>query len=464
MPIPYPGFVGPAYRSQSINVAGDRCVNLYPELVESGTGKSQWALYGTPGTTLFCTLPGDVRCLWAGDNRLFAVAGNTLYEVFSDGTYSSVGTLNSDTGVAYIFSNGDALLIVSGAQTYIADGATVYETQTVEGEYLTGVSAAYLDGYFIVLRPDSNTINISALLDATTWDDLDFAERTGGPDRCVAVFTDHQQLWIFGRQTTELWYNSGASDFPFQRIEGSWVDQGLWARASVARIDNTIMWLGGDSRGVGQVWRASGYLPRRVSTFAIENAIRGYSTTLDAVAFAYQQGGHNFYVLTFPTAGATWVYDCQTDQWHERTFQGGAWMRFHANTFNGLDYVADGRSGKIYRLRQDVYQDNGQAITRIRQAPHISQQQQWVRHQRLQLDMDVGSVSTEPTVSLAISDDGGKTFTSEKSLNAGAAGEYKKRLIWRRLGRARDRVYRVTTTSANMVAITAAYLDVEASQ
>jgi hypothetical protein len=460
--VEYQGFIGPAYRSQAVNVAGDRCVNLYPERVESGTGKSQWALYGTPGTTLLCTLGANVRCLWGGDERMFAVAGSTLYEINSSGgivtTYT--GSLGASTNPAYIFANGTDILIISGTQAYKTNGTAVEALETVEADPLTAVSGAYLDGYFIVLRPDSNQINISGVLDIT-WADLDFAIRTGGQDRCNKIFVDHQQLWIFGRKTTELWYNSGNADFPFQRIEGAWVDQGLWAPDSVARIDNTILWLGGDERGVGVVWRAAGYTPKRVSTHAIEYAIRTYSTTSDAIGWGYQQGGHQFYVLTFPTAAKTWVYDCVTDQWHERAYNGGAWMYYGCSTFGGKQYVADGISGKIYRLNPEAYTDNGTAISRVRQAPHLSNEMKVVRHNRLQLDMDVGSVTSAPTMSLAISDDGGKTFTSEKSVTAGGAGENKVRVIWRKLGRARDRVYRVTTTASEAIAYTAAYIEIQ---
>jgi hypothetical protein len=457
----YPGFIGPAYRSQAVNVAGDRCVNLYPELVESQTGKSKWVLYGTPGTTLFCTLGANVRCLWAGDERMFAIAGPTLYEINSSG--SVITTFTGSLGgsnPAYIFSNGSDLLIISGTQAYKTFGTAVVALETVEADALTAVSGAYLDGYFIVLRPDSNQINISGVLDLL-FDDLDFALRTGGQDRCNKIFVDHQQLWIFGRKTTELWYNSGNADFPFQRIEGAWVDQGLWAPNSVARIDNSILWLGGDERGVGVVWRAVGYQPKRVSTHAVEFAIRSYATTSDAIGWSYQQGGHQFYVLTFPAAGKTWVYDTVADLWHERSFNAGAWMSYGCSTFAGKQFVADGISGRIYRLNPEVYSDNGTAITRIRQAPHLSNEQKVTRHNRLQLDMDVGTVTAAPAVSLAISDDGGKTFTGEKSLTAGASGETTKRLIWRRLGRPRDRVYRVTTAATEAIAYTAAYIDIQ---
>lgn len=47
------GFIGPAYQLKSVAVDAQRCVNLYPETIESGMGKGQQVAYlrSTPGLT-----------------------------------------------------------------------------------------------------------------------------------------------------------------------------------------------------------------------------------------------------------------------------------------------------------------------------------------------------------------------------------------------------------------------------
>ena len=85
------------------------------------------------------------------------------------------------------------------------------------------------------------------------------------------------------------------------------------------------MWLGPNDQGLPIVWRASNYLPQRVSNHYVERQIQSYSTVSDATAYAYQEQGHTFYVLNFPTAGATWVWDVLTGVWHER----GYWNARH---------------------------------------------------------------------------------------------------------------------------------------
>ncbi len=64
----------------------------------------------------------------------------------------------------------------------------------------------------------------------------------------------------------------------------------------------------------------------------------------------------------------------------------------------------------------------------------------------LQLDMEVGlglatGQGSDPQVMMRWSDDGGKTWSNEYMRSAGKQGEYKKRIIWRRLGRGRDRIF-----------------------
>lgn len=526
------GFAGPAYRSQSKIAAADQCINLYPETIET-TG--QKVLYGTPGLQLHCTLPkSPVRALWAGDNRLFAVALDTLYEVFADGTYAVVGAISNDVGPATIVSNGNQLAIQSGTFLWVSNGGaptmpafppfsgTVSTNSTsvtwVDGDqfdpsfvgaidingvpytvasvtnptnlvltatagfqtavpYLVGTPTAvlasalcYLDGYFIILEPNSNKVRVSDPLNGLSWHELDFAIRLGGQDRLVTIFADHEELWLLGQKTTEVWYNSGNAGFPFEPIEGAFIDEGIIAKDSVAKVAGAILWLGGDDRGVGWVMAATGYQPKRVSTFAVEYAISTYSTITDAVAYTYTEKGHSFYVLTFPTANATWVYDVTENAWHQRcegSTNNQSIGRYHATTFGGVHFVGSGTTGRIYKQSISYYADDGATIRRLRTAPHVVDGLKWLFYRRLELQMQMGLVpgsgpGSAPVVSLEVSSDGGNTFGAPLTVAAGAAGQFTRRAIWRRLGRARDRVFRFTMTEPIECAWIDAFLGVDA--
>jgi hypothetical protein len=153
------------------------------------------------------------------------------------------------------------------------------------------------------------------------------------------------------------------------------------------------------------VWRANGYQPVRVSNHAIEYAIGKYPTITDAIGYAYQEAGHTFYVLSFPTAQKQWVYDCATQVWHERA----RWNGTHYEMWRAVDHcycfgkhlvgdwsgaVVDGAvMTNIYVSSIDILTDNGLEIRRARRAPHVSTEQEWIHHRALQIDVEVGVAS-----------------------------------------------------------------------
>ncbi len=457
----FPGFIGPSYESRSVNVDAQRTINLYPEVVESGSGKNKAVLYGTPGLATFCTLPkSPVRCLWAGDDRLFAVAGDTLYEVFSGGTYAAqTGAIAVDSEPAQIFPNGTQLLVVSGGRAYVDNGAGPVQCTFDGGGDVLASCGALLDGYFVVAKPDSGQIFVSGLNDgASPWDPTDVATAEAYADHIDMILADHQELWLFGRKTTEVWRNEGGVDFPLRRDPGGFIHQGIMARWSAVRLPGGPGWIGGDARGGPVAWMAQGFQPRRVSTHAVEQEWEKYSTVSDAVGYTYQQHGHTFWVLNFAAGNATWVYDVTTNLWHERAYGANRHRANHHAYVFDKHLVGDYSTGVIYEMDTDIYTDAGAAIVRTRTCPHISDEEHRIAYHRLQLNVEVGEISS-PSFSLDWSNDGGHTWIASPIVKTGgAAGQYKTRILWRRLGASRDRVFRVTSSAAMRHAWIDAYL------
>lgn len=456
-----PGFIGPSYTLRAKNVDAQRCVNLYPEIDELRTGKAGEvaSLIGTPGLRLLQTLPtspirGAYRVTSSG--TLYVVGGNKLYTVASDWTYSEVGTLVTQTGAVSMSDNGLQLIVVDGPYGYIMPFSN-NQFQRITAEGFTGADkVVFIDGYFIVNRPDSQVFQISALYDGLQWDALDFGTAEGSPDNIVSIEEYRNQLMVFGERTIEVYYDSG-NEFPFERVQGAFVEFGCAAAQSVAKINDQILWLGQNDYGNGVVYAMQGYQPTRVSNYAVELAIQGYGDISDAVAYSYQQDGHSFYVLNFTGAGTTWVFDVGTGVWHERTYTNdGVQERHRANCHTFVfdtHVVGDYQTGDLYALDMNTYQDNGATITRLRAAPHLTGEDlDWVFYSRFQLDMKSGAgldgtqQGTNPQAMLQWSNDGGYSWSSEQWRSMGQIGQYTYRGIWNRLGKARDRVFRVTIT------------------
>lgn len=482
----FDALVGPSYTSQSLNADCQMCLNFYPELIESGQGKSRMALFRTPGLKRFAALTGmaKVREMLEFSGRLFAIAeqlsptsAQTLFEVFSDGTFTQRGTLGPVGGnkPSMAVNNANQLMLASGGRLFLykLDTNTLSEIDTTTNVALQGPVAkvGFDDAYFVALLKNSQKFQISGILDGSAWDPLDIAQVEQFPDNVAAMIVDHREIPFFGPKQTVVYYDSGNPDFPFDIVPGAFAEQGIHAADSLCKLDNTLFWMGADERGPAMGYRAQGYTPSRISNHAIEFAWQRYSISNDAVGFSYQENGHTFWLLYFPAVSKTWVYDVATGMWHERTRADGKAYRAQcfAKAF-GKNLVGDWDSGTIYEMSTKYLDEDGTPIRRIRRGPHISDEQQYRSHSFLQVDCQTGLGPQPPLLDgdgrprapkmfLRYSDDGARTWRNELATDVGQAGQYKARAIWRRLGRARDRVYEISVTDPIDWSITTAYLE-----
>lgn len=495
------------------------------------------------------------------------VDGNGNVLTYTINTPGSGYTVATDTTTA------------GGAQPGVGLGFTVDVTAISTNSLFTALSGGtligpvsfvgYCDGFFIALLANSNQFQWSTPLDATTWDPLDTQKVSVFTGNVLSMIVDHREIWFFGERQTQVYYDSGSIDV-FDVVPGGFIEQGIFAPFSVVQLDNSIFWIGGDNRGAGIGWRASGYTPQRVSNHAIEFAwneyVRQFGPTAlsTAVAFSFQDQGHSFWQIYFPLPNKTWVYDTEIGQWHERASwdltglagSAGHFVAHHSwiHTFNfGKHLVGDWASGKIYDMSISYYDDFGSPIRRIRRAPYVSNEQKWAFHNALQVYLETGlgsqaqpisiveadyvnsaitlttlspvdpgqvyagifvtitnnaaeqingtwlveSVSgltvvltapnigaigvvgdggllssfevlldgdgniREPQVNLRWSDDGGHTWSNMLTEGAGLQGEYRKRVIFRRLGRSRGRIYEVSMSDPVPWRIVDSYLDVQ---
>ena len=464
--------LGSSYVTRSVNAADARMVNLFPEIIAEG-GKEPAFLQRAPGLQLKVSIgTGPIRGLWQYRDAVFAVSGNSLYKIDSTYTATLIGTV-AGTGPVSMADNGTQLFIAANGPSYIYNGATNAFQQITDPDFPGAVTVGYLDGYFVFNQPNSQLIWITDLLDGTAIDPLDFASAEGSPDGVVGLIVDHREVWVFGTNSVEVWYDTGAADFPLQRIQGAFNEIGCAAAYSIAKMDNGLFWLGKDARGQGIVYRSNGYTGQRISTHAVEWQIQQYADFSDAIGYTYQQDGHSFYVLIFPSANTTWVYDVATQAWHERaSWNNGSWARHRSNCqafFNGDVLVGDYVNGNIYAFDSDVYADNGTPqrwLRSWRALPTGQNNLNRTAQHSLQLDCETGvginiGQGSDPEVMLRWSDDGGHTWSYEHWRKMGKIGQYGYRTIWRRLGmteKLRDRVYEISGTDPVRIYIMAAEL------
>lgn len=438
-----------SYKHRHLPISAQQIINLFPEQEPRDTA-APVVLLPTPGVRVFTTLQtGPIRGRHVLGPYLYCVSGLYLYRVDVVGSVTVLGVVGG-SGPVDIDDNGAqmGIAVPESGQLFYYTPATGVLAQVTDTDFVGAVSIACLGGYTICVRPDSNVFAWSSVGDMSAWDALDFSSAEASSDNIVRGKRVNEQLWLFGERTIEVWTTTSSADAPFQRLNGAFIERGTSARFSYASRLSVPYWLGDDR----VVYRGDNTTPTRISNHAIEQAIGGYASVADARGFIYEQEGHVFYCLTFPSGGDTWVYDAATQAWHERESEpdvyGGCWRCLDAGAFAGAVISGDLTNARLYVIDPTIYTEAGDEIIRVATgAPFINEGKRLAFSEvEAVLQTGVGLPSgqgSDPLCWLTFSDDGGQTWSNDKQAAMGRMGQYRVRVRFQRLGSARERVFRL---------------------
>lgn len=491
------GFVGQAYAAPDPRQDIQICVNWYPEISQDINQKSKTvkALLGCPGLTLLpglpngvgtgpvrggLTLPGGAQALVASGNTIYLLSVATPPSATAKAilTQTTIGTIGSNATPVFMKSNGVGgfVWIVDGSESgYLYEVATQVLTPIADAGFYGASRIAFVDGWNIFNKigtpifytsppPEYSTLPFNA-----TYFDLN----DGTDDQLITLIEQNRLLLLCNENNSHWWYDAGGQFFPFQRLDGATIQVGCAAPQTIALFEDGIIWLGKNARGQNTVVQTKGFTYGDVSTIAINNQIQGYNVISDAFGYTYQENDHEFYMLTFPTADATWCYDGTTKMWHQRASFDSARGTFHRHRsncyfeFQNYRIVGDYQNGNLYYFDRTNYTDNGAPLVAWRRCPHVWDEDNYERVNQYTLQIDfipgLGTATGQgqnPVCMVAYSNDGGQTFGGAKNIPMGPIGKTKTRSIVYKLNTSRDRVYDVRVsdpvnrdvTSASLIA------------
>ena len=468
--------VGPSYTAPSLYQNAEECICWFNEKDPNKKDgeRGQYTLYPTPGLVQkVVPAVGEVRGLRTvqGGATLLAIVGSGLYTINASYTATLVGTLFSNAGQVVLSDNGAAAYFCDGSNRYsFTYAGSVFAVQSDGGFLGGGVRTDAVDNFLVYSQPGTQNWGATSA-NSVASPALSVGKKDGSPDNLVVLIVINREIFLLGEYTSEAWVDVGAFPFPFARIPGTNTQHGCAAAGSVSVLGNAFAYVSQDRRGEGIIVVMNGYQPVEISTHAVTNTLKNQVIS-DAVAFTYQMEGHEFYVVTFPSIDLTWVYDAATQLWHKwLSFSGGAYHRHPGNCsalFQGLVIIGDYQTGALYALDNEVYTDNGATIRRLRRCPHVVEDFRRVQVDRLQIQFQPGvglnlGQGSDPQAMLRWSKDGGETWSNEHWRAIGKIGRYKNRIIWRKLGMARDRIFEVVVTDAIKAVIVSAELAAEAA-
>lgn len=471
-----------AYEGISTNTSSQEAINFYYEAPAPGESHDG-SMVPVHGATLFDTLAnaGDIRTMLfdPGDALLYVVSDNDLYSVNSGATETARDILATTSGRVEMALNPLAreIVTVDGNTGLHYDISTTTGTDITDTEFPdTATTVAYVNGRFLVNDPTvAGKFVWSDINDGTAYDGASTGTAQSLTSAIKKILPDKvDSIYLFGDEQSEIWYNSTDPDLVFEKFEA--IETGIAAPATACLFDNTVAWLTRNKRGALQAVKAgSAYQPMVFSTPEISAKWERYSTVSDAFAYSMQIDGHEFYVITFPTANATWAYDAVTQRWHRRSaaFSAGAPTRekaschaFAGSWSGGTHILGDfNETGKLFAVSTSVYTfDSANMERRLTGQALAAMNEQNLRFAEVQVDMEEGVVDAldagnDRQITLQWSINGGKTFNTGVQLDIGeaAVNGYDHRAIVRKLGRGRNWIFRVYSDTPRKLIVKGAY-------
>lgn len=449
IPIPFTdGF----YQTRSKSLSSQNCVNWYVHIseAETTTGRS---LYATEGISLFSAQPeldiGEPSQINRGGHSFngvpYFVNGEKLYrlaKVNGEIERQYVAAIAGTRRVVFASSADELVVVVpdGDAHLYKLSTDTVTDLSTIPN-FFTSSSVEYMNGYFVFLKSDSQTLFQSNLLDGLNYDALATADAEADPDKGVAITVANNQMYVLGTKTIQPYSGISSTTFTFAAIPQSTIDIGLKARGALVSFSLGFAFLGGGGEeGVG-VYIYSGGLTK-ISTDAIDEELQAMDESDIENAFMMYLSNSGYKHLILTVGDRSFCFDFQSSklggkkEWFERkSTVDGITSRWRVNSIvraYSKIYVADNVDGRIGELDASVGSEYGGYIRRECTTPPFDNSGKAVIVSAIEVVTDSGK--GDFSVGLSYSDDN-HNYVPARYLPIGGIGKYGKRAKFQRLGR-----------------------------
>ena len=456
---------GGFYESDSLPISAQQCSNWYVNNPQTEGAWSDGNLFGTAGLEQIATsgtASNANRGSHVKNGVPYFLNGEVLYrldrtidaQLIETFVLTNVGSIPGTDRASFADNGTQLIIIVNGVGWIMDEAASPTITLITDAGFTangTPKQVVFIDSFFLVTT-DSKKFIRSDANDGLNWSALNFFTAEADPDDIVAPIVFKNQTFIAGSETIEIFQDVAGT---FQRISGAVINKGVFAPFGIVNTSDNFMFVGGGVNESPAVWAVQGSNAQKVSTTAIDAALRKYSQAdiQNCFAWSYAQSGAYFVGFTFPEA--TFVFDTITSKWHQRESQivdarglalTARWRMNSLITAYNRVICADSIDGRIGDLSLDHYAEYNNEIIRTFSSQPFHNQDKSFSVSKLELTMESGvglSGEAEPVIRLSVSNDGGKTFNNEISRGFGKIGEYWRRSIWRRLGRfARTAVFK----------------------
>lgn len=405
---------GQNFRQFPVNIVGSSIFGRYPKISIEKTYNmfmsdqfmvpySGYAI-GITANNFVNAIEGRAIFTSTKFNELVVVEGDSVFLVTIEYSQSEekvtffqvfkIGNLQTKTGVVYIAENNKPQIGISdGTAFYIYDPTLTPVFQAVPLSFKPGY-LTFHDTYFILAAssdnfyspPANNTWRLSGQNDGLTWnnDSASIGLLQTKPDNVQAVVrfpSKGNMIFVMGSIVTEAWFDTGAQLFPYQRNNQFNIDYGCLQPATVAYMDEFVVWLAQNEKSGPIIVYSDGGMPKKITTDGIDFLFSTLQDPADSQAFIFRQDGHLFYHINFYTDNLSLVYDFSAEKFYHACDQNlNYFIASEVAFFNNQYYFISKNNGNLYVFDTNIttYQDtdsDGNIITyevpRIRTCANI---------------------------------------------------------------------------------------------
>lgn len=243
---------------------------------------------------------------------------------------------------------------------------------TITGEVV------FLDGYFFVMDETNKRIYNSDLNSISSWSASSYITMTSAADGVLGVARHRNKIVGFGKTSIEFFSNAGN---PFGSVLTS--DAQLFSMIGshptnisgnnikfYASAGDNLYFVGASGNQNMSVFRLSGLTAEKISTSFVDKVL---TLQTDSSISAFNIDGTPYVCVHADASGTdiTFIGNLETGYWTEGNFVSNT-IYFSAAapgatlgtvSSEGVFCLQSGNSGKLYCLRADIYQDNGEAFS-----------------------------------------------------------------------------------------------------
>jgi len=168
--------------------------------------------------------------------------------------------------------------------------------------------------------PAQNTWRLSGQNNGFVWPSdaqhVGLLESKSDVTQAVTRFPSRgNMILVMGKAITEFWFDTGNQLFPYQRQNQSSIDYGCVSPATVAVLDDIVIWLGQNEKsGPIVMYTTGGPEPKKITTDGIDFQLSEIDNPEDSQGFIFRKNGHLFYHLNFYTDNFSYVFDLTTNK------------------------------------------------------------------------------------------------------------------------------------------------------